>query len=709
MQLESDIYTLAEEFVLETACPIFLTGKAGTGKTTFLKRIHKHAQKQLAVIAPTGVAAINAGGTTIHSFFQLPFTPFAPIPEGRKNLIARTKMSSVRRKVLQELELLVIDEVSMVRADVLDAIDTLLRHFRYRPNEPFGGVQMVYIGDMYQLSPVVQEEEWQLLSQFYKSPYFFDSLVIQEQPPVYIELDRIFRQTNAEFISILNDVRNDQLSNESLLLLNKRYIPGFKPADEENYITLTTHNIKADRINREELTKIKEDTFYFDAELQGDFPEKSFPNDSCLELKKGARVMFIANDTETPRRYYNGKIGVIANIDDDQIWVDCEDDVSIEVKRETWENVRYAINKETNQIEEEKLGTYTQYPLRLAWAITIHKSQGLTFDKVIIDAAAAFASGQVYVALSRCRSLEGIVLSTLINQNALIVNDHIIRYTQRKPAVNELKNQIQLFKNQYNEQILLRIFDMSSLAGEGRRVRNQTIAVKDDFNEATIPFLDEAIRRITALNDVSQSFLIQLRRLCGSEDNDKIADRIQAASTYFVSQLTDIYAFLGASPAISDSKTQSREYNDSLKSLLTHVAYKKHLISGIKYDYSVSNYFKIKVGFTVPVISVNAYAGAKKEIQADTEHQLLFRQLVALRKELCEESQAPAYTVASTQTLLNLCHFLPHTPEELITIKGFGKIKTQKYGPFFLDIIKDYCKEYGLQSNVVQPGKNRKY
>lgn len=707
MQLKPDIYTLAEEFVLETACPIFLTGKAGTGKTTFLKRIHKHAQKQLAVIAPTGVAAINAGGTTIHSFFQLPFTPFAPIPEGRKNLIARTKMSSVRRKVLQELELLVIDEVSMVRADVLDAIDTLLRHFRYRPNEPFGGVQMVYIGDMYQLSPVVQEEEWQLLSQFYKSPYFFDSLVIQEQTPVYIELDRIFRQTNTQFISLLNDVRNNQLSNESLRLLNKRYIPGFKPADEENYITLTTHNIKADRINREELTKIKEQTFYFDAQLQGDFPEKSFPNDPCLELKKGARVMFIANDTDTPRRYYNGKIGVIANIDDDQIWVDCEDDVSIEVKRETWENLRYSINKETNQIEEEKLGTYTQYPLRLAWAITIHKSQGLTFEKVIIDAAAAFASGQVYVALSRCRSLEGIVLSTLINQNALIVDDHIIRYTQRKQAVNELKKQIQIFKNQYNEQILLRIFDMSGLVGESRVMRNQTITVKEDFNEATIPFLDEAIRRITSLNDVSQSFLTQIKRLCSSGDNDKIANRIQAASAYFVPQLADIYAFLEASPAISDSKTQSREYNDSLKNLLTHIAYKKHLISGIRNDYSVSNYFKIKVGFTVPVISVNAYAGAKKEIQADTEHQLLFRQLVALRKELCEETQAPAYTVASTQTLLNLCHFLPHTPEELITIKGFGKIKTQKYGPFFLDIIKDYCKEYGLQSNVVQPGKNR--
>lgn len=702
------MYVLAEEFVLETACPVFLTGKAGTGKTTFLKRIHKQAQKQLAVVAPTGVAAINAGGTTIHSFFQLPFTPFTPVPEGRKNLIARSKMSSARRKVIQELELLVIDEISMVRADVLDAVDTLLRHFRYCPDKPFGGIQMIYIGDMYQLSPVAQEEEWQLLSGFYKSPYFFDSLVIQEQPPVYIELDRIFRQTNEQFISLLNEVRNDQLSNESLHLLNKRYIPGFRPANEANYITLTTHNVKADRINREELKKITAETFYFDAQIQGDFPEKNFPNEPHLELKKGARVMFIANDTEMPRRYYNGKIGVIAHMDDDQIRVDCEDGVSVEVKHETWENLRYAINKETNRIEEEKLGTYTQYPLRLAWAITIHKSQGLTFDKVIIDAAAAFASGQVYVALSRCRTLEGIVLSSLINQNALIVDHHIVRYTQQKQAVDELKRQISLFKNQYNEQILLQIFDLSSLVGESRTMRSRTVTVKDDFNKETVPFLDETIQRISLLNDVSQSFRIQLRQLCRLNNNDgKIADRIRAASVYFVPQLTAIYTFLEASPVISDSKTQSREYTNLLKDLLVHIAFKKHLINGIRNDYSVSNYFNIKAGFTVPVISVNAYAGAKKEIKADTEHQILFRQLVALRKELCEETHAPAYTVASTQTLLNLCHFLPHTPEELITIKGFGEVKTKKYGPFFLDIIKDYCKEYGLRSNVVQSNKKR--
>lgn len=692
-----DVYSLAESFVQETACPVFLTGKAGTGKTTFLKRIRKQAYKQLAIVAPTGVAAINAGGTTIHSFFQLPFTPFAPIPEGRKNLIAKSKMSSARRKVLQELELLIIDEISMVRADLLDAIDTLLRHFRFRPNEPFGGVQPVYIGDMYQLSPVVPDEEWQLLSQYYESPYFFDSQVIRQQPPVYIELDHIFRQTNEQFISLLNEVRNDRLSDESLWLLNSRHIPGFRPENEEGYITLTTHNAKADRINQDELAKITSDTYCFDAQIQGDFPEKSFPNDACLVLKKGARVMFIANDTETPRRYFNGKIGVIAEIDDEQIWVDCEDATAIEVKKETWENVRYTVDKETNQIEEDKLGAYTQYPLRLAWAITIHKSQGLTFDKVVVDAAAAFASGQVYVALSRCRSLEGIVLSSLINRHALAVDHHILRHTQQKQAVRELESQIVRFKSQYSEQLLLQLFDLNSLLGESRMLRNQTEAVKADFNELTMPFLHAVVQKVGELHDVAKLFCNQLVQLYTQPANmERLAERIRAASDYFVPLLTDLQAFLETSPAITDSRTQSREYNDLLKTLATHIAYKRHLIAGVRDDFTVSHYFEVKVAFRAPDFLIDAYAASKKEIQVDTIHKELFRQLLALRKELCEESQAPVYTVVKTQSLIDLCNYLPKTPKELMKIKGFGKVKVQKYGTLFLDIIRDYCNEKGI-------------
>ncbi|HBX21092.1 MAG TPA: aldolase, partial [Porphyromonadaceae bacterium] len=293
---------IAFDFALHTNRNLFITGKAGTGKTTFLHRLKEASGKQMAVVAPTGVAAINAGGTTIHSFFQLPLSPFFPTPEGKKDLIAKARMRSQRRRILQELELLVIDEISMVRADLLDAIDHTLRYYRYRPNEPFGGVQVIFIGDMFQLSPVVKDDEWELLSQFYPSPYFFHSLVIAQRPPVYIEFEKIYRQTNADFIRILNEVRNDSLCAESLQALERRYDPSFVPPEEDNYITLTTHNYKADLINSEELAKIKGKTYVFDAEIEGAYPEKSFPTEQRLELKIGAKVMFLKNDTEMPRR-----------------------------------------------------------------------------------------------------------------------------------------------------------------------------------------------------------------------------------------------------------------------------------------------------------------------------------------------------------------------------------------------------------------------
>src|SRR5665647_1097527 len=323
MQTPSPYYQLAQDFALFTNRSIFLTGKAGTGKTTFLRKLKKETKKQMAVVAPTGVAAINAGGTTMHSFFQLPFTPFVPTVEGRKNLIEKMKMQGNRRKVLQELELLVIDEISMVRADVLDSVDTILRHVRYRNNEPFGGVQVIFIGDMFQLSPVATDEEWRLLSQYYSSPYFFHSQVILQQQPVYIELDKIFRQTNVDFIRLLNEVRNNCLSNEGLALLQSRYNPLFVPPRDDTYITLTTHNYKADQINGEELTKISGRTYKFEAKIEGEYPEKSYPTEKTLELKIGAKVMFLRNDSETPRRFFNGKIGVVEKVNDDYITIKC--------------------------------------------------------------------------------------------------------------------------------------------------------------------------------------------------------------------------------------------------------------------------------------------------------------------------------------------------------------------------------------------------
>ena len=407
----SPYYRLAEEFALHTGRSIYLTGKAGTGKTTFLRRLRSITRKQTAVVAPTGVAAINAGGVTMHSFFQLPFGPFVPTPAGRNQLIGQLHMQANRRRVLRELELLVIDEVSMVRADTLDMVDTILRHVRFRPAEPFGGVQVVFIGDLFQLSPVVTDQEWRILAPYYPTPYFFHSLAVRQQPPVHIELDHIFRQSNADFIRVLNEVRGNSLSPHGLALLQSRYDPAFTPPEGDTYITLTTHNYKADRINAAELDKLPGPPTRFHAQVKGEYPEKSYPAEATLELKEGAKVMFLKNDTETPRRYFNGKIGVVEEMDDDGITIRCPgDDAPILVQRDTWRNIRYTTDPATQQIEEKELGTFTQYPLRLAWAITIHKSQGLTFDKAVIDADDAFAPGQVYVALSRCRSLEGLVL-----------------------------------------------------------------------------------------------------------------------------------------------------------------------------------------------------------------------------------------------------------------------------------------------------------
>ncbi len=419
------IFQLAESLVNESNRSIFLTGKAGIrGKTTFLKHIRQNCVKQIAVTAPTGVAAINAGGATIHSFFQLPLSPFIPEAKGfmqsneavnKHSFLGRMRLNNEKRKILQQLELLIIDEISMVRCDTLDAIDTVLKHFRYRNSEPFGGVQVLFIGDMFQLPPIIPDEEWNLLSQFYKSAYFFDSQVIQQFPPVHIEFQKIYRQRDEEFIHLLNEVRHNNLSDKGMQLLNSRYDPWFELSSSDNYIFLTTHNYKSDSTNAAELSKLKQKTFSFKAEVTGEFYERSYPADALLELKVGAQVMFIKNDKGKVKRYFYGKIGVVEKIEDDAIFVQCknEEDV-IEVHKEIWENIRYSIDKQTQQLDEEVVGRFVQYPLRLAWAITIHKSQGLTFDKVVIDAGRAFAPGQVYVALSRCTSLSGIVLKSQV-------------------------------------------------------------------------------------------------------------------------------------------------------------------------------------------------------------------------------------------------------------------------------------------------------
>lgn len=701
----SPYYQLAREFALSTNRSLFLTGKAGTGKTTFLRKLKNETKKQMAIVAPTGVAAINAGGTTMHSFFQLPFTPFVPTVQGRKELMEKIKMVGFRRKVIQELELLVIDEISMVRADVLDAVDTVLRHIRYRHTEPFGGVQVIFIGDMFQLSPVAVEEEWRLLSGFYRSPYFFHSQVIQQQQPVYIEFDKIFRQTNAGFIEVLNQVRNNCLTPDGLALLQSRYNPIFEPSKNDTYITLTTHNYKADRINAEELEKLKEKTQTFTAEIKGDFPEKSYPTEKELVLKTGAKVMFIKNDSETVRRFYNGKIGIIQDFEDDKIIIQCpDDDEPIALGKMMWENIRYSTNEVTRQIEEDMLGTFVQYPLRLAWAITIHKSQGLTFEKAIIDAGDAFASGQVYVALSRCRSLEGLVLRSKINPGSIENDREIVEHGKYKPGIEELEIQLNESRNKFREYTLKQLFDFRTGIGHASRLIRETEEVTGSFNDETLPFLKDILKQLQQIQEVSDKFQHQLNRIFeGPELNeDYLTERLQAAASFFTEKTELLLETLKQSPATTDSRDNARNYTDQLRTNFAFIAQKQYIFKNLQLPFTVESYFDTKNNFYLPDFNVNAYAKTAANKPVTSRHPKLFYELLALRNRICEPHDLPIYLVAGSKTLLEMADYLPQTEKELLKINGFGPAKVEKYGALFLDIIRKYTQSNNLQSNMFE-------
>lgn len=693
----ASVYGLADDFVRQTGCSVFLTGKAGTGKTTFLRRMRAELRKQVAVVAPTGVAAINADGVTIHSFFRLPFTPFVPTREGARNLLSKQNVTATQRRVFQTLEVLIIDEVSMVRADVLDAMDAVLRHYRYRRDKPFGGVQVVFIGDMYQLSPVVTGEEWQLLSQYYETPYFFHSQALRQRMPVYIELDHIFRQTNRQFINLLNEVRNNRLTSEGLNLLRMRYQPDFRPKASEGYITLTTHNKKADIINADEMAKIKKPAFAYRAHVVGDFPEKSYPNDELLQLKVGAKVMFIANDAGEVRRYYNGKLGTVTRLDDDGIGVCCDGEgETIAVQPETWENIRYSVDKATNQIVEEKLGSYTQFPLRLAWAITIHKSQGLTFDRVVVDAGSAFAPGQVYVALSRCRTLDGIVLTTPINERSLAVDEHILAFAATRPSEALLERQVGEFKRQYRTQILQTVFDFATVAGATRAFADYFAPLADDFNAETRPFIAELARQMAAIDGVAARFQTQLAALCAAADEAKLRTRVEAAVGYFSEQIGELLPLIEQTPAVTDSRTEATDFAERLSNIYGLLAEKAHVIAGIAAEPSADRYFALRASFELKPLKLHAYAGDRKARQKlPVKNTALYKRLLAVRNDLCEEYNAPVTAVANAKMLVEMSDKMPQTTDELLKIKGFGKIKTRRFGQRFVDAVRDYLRDEG--------------
>lgn len=530
----------AWEFVEKTGKSVFLTGKAGTGKTTFLKKVVEESRKRVVVVAPTGIAAINAGGVTIHSFFQLPLHPFIP---GAK-VESKFAFSKEKRSIIKTMDILVIDEISMVRSDLLDAIDSVLRRFRNR-YKPFGGVQLLMIGDLQQLTPVVTDEEAQLLAAYYPTPYFFGSRALSAIDYVTIELKEVYRQQDERFISILNSVRCGRPTAEVIKTLNERYDPRFIPAAEDGYIRLTTHNNIANNYNEQQLGMIDEPSHFFDAVIDGNFPEYSYPTEARLELKVGAQVMFVKNDPSSERRYFNGRIGVVTDFYEEYILVQCPgEDEKIAVEPLEWENCRYVINEQTQEMETEVVGVFEQYPLRLAWAITIHKSQGLTFDRAIIDAAAAFASGQVYVALSRCRTLEGMVLATPLRQDAVISDLRVEDYIEgQEVAAAASVARLEAIKEEYYKELLGDLFGFNELAGLQRRI----LSICKEFPSGTVVGLAQRHNDILkALNEKVVPVGDKWQRLIMQKSFDEVSSpdftvRVRKGCEYFLAELEAAY------------------------------------------------------------------------------------------------------------------------------------------------------------------------
>ncbi len=693
----SAVYGAVMEMVEKTNRSLFITGKAGTGKTTMLRNIVSRKYKKTIVVAPTGVAAINAEGVTIHSFFQLPIRPLLPTVEGRRWLFSEQQVRSSRRELFRELELLIIDEISMVRADVLDAIDAVLRHYRRKPDVPFGGVQVVMFGDLYQLPPVVADTEWNMMKEFYRSVYFFDSLVVAETKPAVVELDTIFRQSDMAFINLLNELRNNQVSEQSYRMLYSRYNPDFQLEDDDDRILLTTHNAKADDINSKELAKLKSKSTRFTAVVEKEFPEKSYPTDFELELKEGAKVMFVLNDKQTPRRYFNGMIGRIAEIEDGKVYVDCDNypDV-IEVTRETWENKSYKLNKSTNEIEETLLGTFAQMPLRLAWAITIHKSQGLTFDKVVIDSAAAFASGQVYVAFSRCRTLDGIVLTSMVNSSAFRVDQRVAAYCATAMSEPDFRRLLESDKLIYRKVLLLDLFDLKPLYELTLELKARTIGHVSSFTDGLADFVRDLADSASGNATIGSRFQQQLRGLA----DEQVQERVRAAAGYFVPLLNEQISKVLSSDFVTESRDLAKNYTDTLHEFYDLLSKKSFIMDGVADDCSVDNFFEVRSRFVPGRFNVKAYALDRMSKSDNVKNPLLFKRLCGWRREYCEDYNIPLFAMFSNQVLKDVAAYLPRTRKELEHIKGFGKVKIERFGADCLAIVERFCREQGISSGM---------
>ena len=570
---ENELFSLAADIINHTSKNLFLTGKAGTGKTTFLKYIREHTHKNCVVVAPTGVAAINAGGVTMHSFFQLPFVPF--LGEGKNlfgnenfvnmhSLIRNIKFSGPKIDLINELELLIIDEVSMLRADMVDAIDAILRHFRDRKNVAFGGVQVLFIGDLYQLPPVVADDEWLKMKEHYDSPFFFSANTLRENPVLNIELNKIYRQSEEKFIHLLNNIRNNEMAESDFELLQKRFNADKKNIPKET-ITLTTHNRIADSINHNELEKLATKVHKFKGEIEGNFSENALPTEMELQLKEGAQIMFIKNDPEPDKKYFNRKLATVKRITPKDITVVLsESEMELILEKEKWRNIRYKLNNESGKIEEEELGSFTQYPVRLAWAITIHKSQGLTFDHAVIDAGQSFTAGQVYVALSRCRTLDGIFLLSKIHPSSIKNDERIVEFSKRKHEFSAIKNTLIEEKTRYASQVLIKTFDWKKVVTILEKFEVETSSKKIPDKLLANNIAEALVEKSKEQMEISKKFIAELDNKFSENpvNQNWLETKVTGAKKYFCEKIkTELIDPINSLQTYLKGKTKVRKYS----------------------------------------------------------------------------------------------------------------------------------------------------
>ena len=701
MKVNKDI-ELAWDFVNNTNQSIFLTGKAGTGKTTFLHNLKHKSLKRIVVVAPTGVAAINAKGVTIHSFFQLPFGPILPDSESNQSSGFNKRFSKTKINIIKSMDLLIIDEISMVRADVLDGIDKTLKRFRNR-NKIFGGVQVLMIGDLQQLSPVIRENEWQLLKPYYQTGYFFSSHAYQNSNAITIELKHIYRQENPKFIEILNEIRNNTLSEASAKELNKRHIKDFKPDPKEGYIALTTHNNRAEQVNNAELEELSGKRYKYKAKVSGRFPEHAFPNSEALELKVGAQVMFIKNDSSPEKRYFNGKIGKVILLDKDEVVVKCpDDDYTIVTTPEEWENINYSVNPETKAITEDKIGSFSQMPLRLAWAITIHKSQGLTFEKAIVDAQGAFAHGQTYVALSRCKSLEGLVLKSKIDSSQIINDQQVSSFTQASAENQPDEHTLKLARKVFQLESIHEIFDFYQFLYPANRLLDIFYKNRGSIQgnvEAPLIAIKDGI---TNLLKVSNSFNVQLKQISDTNDvpqtDAAIQERFRKAIAYFKHETQKcIEETLKTFSYTTDNKAIENDLIKNLDAIEELLATKLSYFNGLSEGFSTQNFLELRAK---SVFLTKEKPKKKRASVIDgTVNIELFELLRELRNEIANEKDLIHYQVFTQKGLYEICEVLPITKKQLLEIEGFGKVRVEKYGDQILEVIKAYCEENDIETD----------